>query len=191
MSKINSRKDILLLLFYSPGLNESFNEPIEGKTRLVKMIFIFKMEIFNYFKKNIDLDVENFYEFISWNYGPFSWEIYDDLIFFLLTDFIEAVKSDNDMLPESAAEWDEWFSSIGFENEDSTDLYTEVKYQLTPTGTKYAKNIYDHLSETQKDILKSFKAKFLSLPPRAIIKYVYSKYPQFTDKSLIKEKYQD
>lgn len=190
MSKINSRKDILLLLFYSPGLTESFNEPIEGKTRLVKMIFIFKMELFNLFKKNIDLDVEKFYEFISWNYGPFSREIYDDLTFFLLTDFIQAVKSDNDMLPESAAEWDEWFTSIGFENEDAADIYTETKYQLTTRGVKYAEKIYNSLSETQKKILKSFKAKFLSLPPRAIIKYVYTKYPQFTDKSLIKDKHQ-
>ena len=40
-SAINNRKDILLLLLYSPGVTEKYNEPIKGRTRILKMLFIF------------------------------------------------------------------------------------------------------------------------------------------------------
>ena len=39
---INNRKDILLLLLYSPGVTEQINEPIKGRTRILKILFIFK-----------------------------------------------------------------------------------------------------------------------------------------------------
>ena len=38
--KINDRRDILLLFLYSPGKSSEPNQPIMGRTRLVKMLFL-------------------------------------------------------------------------------------------------------------------------------------------------------
>jgi len=48
-SRITNRRDILLLLLYSPGVSSQVNEPIAGRTRLVKMLFLFKKELLGQF----------------------------------------------------------------------------------------------------------------------------------------------
>lgn len=44
-------KKFLLVLFYSPTKGNNFNIPIIGRTRLMKMCFLFKKEILADFKK--------------------------------------------------------------------------------------------------------------------------------------------
>ena len=112
--KINNRKDILLLLLYSPGVSDRINEPIIGRTRLVKMLFLFKKEAMQHFSKGTLISDENFYQFFPWNFGPFSSQVFDDLTFFLLRGFIEPTTStDDESLPESAAEWERWLEESG------------------------------------------------------------------------------
>jgi len=48
-SRITNRRDILLLLLYSPGVSSQVNERIAGRTRLVKMLFLFKKELLGQF----------------------------------------------------------------------------------------------------------------------------------------------
>src|ERR1700722_14184229 len=100
MSKINNRRDILLLLLYAPGATKQVNEPIVGRTRIVKMLFIFKNEVFPHFKKGTEISEENFYEFFAWNFGPFSTQVYDDLTFFGLHGFIESSFSQEEPITE-------------------------------------------------------------------------------------------
>ena len=88
--RIDNRRDILLLLLYSPGVQDETNEPIVGRTRLVKMLFLFKTEAFKHFRGGTALNESEFYQFFPWNFGPFSSQVYDDLTFFTLRGFIEA-----------------------------------------------------------------------------------------------------
>lgn len=187
--KIDNRKDVLLLLLYSPGIADSVNEPVIGRTRLVKMLFLFKKEVLSHFRSGTDVTDDNFYKFFSWNFGPFSRDVYDDLTFFILRGFIEpSPTTDEESLPEAAAEWEEWVKSSGAEAPvEEIQEYQEEAFKLTEEGKKFAETLYICLSKEQKTLLKTFKSRMCRTPLRAILRYVYTTYPDFTDKSQIKE----
>jgi len=188
MTDINNRKDILLLLLYTPGRADQPNEPIVGRTRLVKMLFLFKKEALPHFRKGTDINENNFYEFFPWDFGPFSNQVYDDLEFFELRDFIRRSGTKEETLPESAAEWQMWLSAT---NPDSamTQLseYEEEQFQLTETGESFAKSLYLALDSSQKNLLRAFRTQTASVPLRALLRYVYENYPEQTTRSQIRE----
>jgi hypothetical protein len=55
-AKINNRRDVLLLLLYSPGKRGAINEPIVGRTRLVKMLFLFSKEGLPQYRKGTEIN---------------------------------------------------------------------------------------------------------------------------------------
>lgn len=186
--EINNRKDILLLLLYSPGISKSCNEPVEGKTRLVKMLFLFKTEVLSHFRRNTKITEDNFYDFFPWDFGPFSAQVYDDIAFFMLRGFVESSASEGDGLPESAAEWEKWLQESGTRGTaDEIDEYEEESFSLTVPGVEFTKNLYDILSNTQRQLLSEFKARLVRAPLRTILKYVYTKYPESAERSKIRE----
>jgi len=70
ISKINiNRKEWILLLLYAKGKEGFFCEPIRGRIKLMKELFILGQTI----KPQI------FYEFVPYLYGPCSFELYEDL----------------------------------------------------------------------------------------------------------------
>ena len=185
---IDNRKDVLLLLLYSPGKTDKPNEPIDGRTRLTKMLFLFKEEALKHFRAGTKITKDNFYEFFPWNFGPFSRDVYDDLTFFELRGFIKKDESEEETLPEAAAEWDRWLNlSRADSGDDSYSEYDEQEFKLTPKGETFAKGLYDSLSTEQRKLLKTFKAKLVKAPLKAMLQYVYTNYPDQTTKSQIKE----
>jgi len=190
--KIDNRKDVLLLLLYSPGRGEQPNEPVVGRTRLVKMLFLFKEEAMSYFRQGTDIPEDEFYNFFPWNFGPFSCDVYDDLTFFLLRGFIKAneeEEEEEETLPESAAEWDAWLSSSRPDlSNDSISEYKEASFSLTEKGAKFAAALYDTLSVPQRKLLREFKRRTSSVPLRALLEYVYKNYKNMIDRSTIKER---
>ena len=42
---IDNRKDVLLLLLLSPGQSQEKNEPISGRTRYMKLVYLFYKEL--------------------------------------------------------------------------------------------------------------------------------------------------
>jgi hypothetical protein len=188
--RIDNRKDVLLLLLYSPGKGKSVNEPIVGRTRLVKMLFLFKMEALAHFRKGTQINDENFYSFFAWDFGPFSSQVYDDLTFFILRGFVENPDSQEESLPESAEEWEHWLESgveSGSEESEVTD-YREEEFKLAAKGARWVRdNLWVCLSDSQKELLWQFKAKLAGAPLRALLKYVYTQYPKMTSQSKIKD----
>ena len=184
--KVDNRKDILLLLLYSPGRTGSPNEPIIGRTRLTKMLFLFREEALHDFRHGTEVSTDNFYCFFPWNFGPFSSEVYDDLTFFILRGFIQSSESQEPSLPESADEWDKWLSEVG-EDMDEPSEYVEEEFTLTQKGVDFANTLYDGLSKNQKELLRLFKQKTSSVPLRALLHYVYKQYPDMIGKSTIKD----
>lgn len=186
--RIDNRRDILLLLLYSPGVHDEFNEPIVGRTRIVKMLFLFKAEALQHFRSGTEINEENFYDFFAWNFGPFSSQVYEDLTFFTLRGFIEAEDTTEETLPESASEWHKWLTSSAPNAEDDSFVsYDEQQFRLTDKGTKFAAQLYDGLSQTQRKLLKQFKERLNRTTLRAILRYVYEKYPDQIERSQIKE----
>ena len=64
--------DILLMLLLAEGKSGTINEPIKGKTRLQKELFLSQ-------KKLKDSGVSELYSFRPYHYGPYSKEIYYDI----------------------------------------------------------------------------------------------------------------
>lgn len=183
--KIDNRKDYLLLLLYSEGQKKQLNEPIIGRTRLTKMLFLFKHELLDKFKKGRDESIP-FYEFFPWNFGPFSSQVYEDLKFFQLRNFIEASDDAEETSAESVAEW-EYATELEEGNDNEFTEYVEQQFRLTERGCRFAEQLHQALSSTQRQMLREFKARLTAVPLRALLKYVYSEYPDQTTKSLIKD----
>lgn len=185
--KISSRRDILLLLLYSPGKDEQPNRAISGRTRLVKMLFLFKEEALDHFRRGTEITEENFYNFFPWNFGPFSSQVYDDLKFFELRGFIHRQSSDQETVPESAAEWQMWLSASGADMLNGNySEYEEEEFCLTTKGARFVeKNLIPDLASSQKKLLREFRQRTESVPLRGLLRYVYEQYPSQTEKSQI------
>ena len=189
--KIDNRKDFLLLLLYSKGKTDSFNESIIGRTRMVKMMFLFMEEALKYFKENTRVEEDNFYQFFAWKYGPFSQEIYDDITFFNFIGFLKIENSQEKKIAESYNEWEMWLDETSLDEAPSIEdtplsqinNLREEKFTLTSKGEKYARELYNTLTSNQTELLTNFKSKLVSAPLRAILNYVYNRYPKTTIKS--------
>jgi len=189
-------KDILLLLLYLPGKTGEVNEPIDGRTRLTKMIYIFDEEI----KDNFDnLDKGSVPNFIPYDFGPFSRDLFDDLQFFINIEFIKEDEIDIELnnVKLNEEDYDEYKHNISEEigygeiDEEAIDREaTLYSYKLTEKGCKYVENnILNNITSDQKKLLIRFKKKINSLTLDSLISYVYNKYPEFAENSKIKANY--
>lgn len=184
-----SGKDFLLGLLYCPGKTEKTNEPITGRTRLTKMVFLFEKEIQKDFFDGIQFQLP---EFKAYNFGPFSKDLFDDLNFFISIGFI---CTEETLMPLSNAEKheleravdDEW-ADADFDDDDQDAV--ELKYFLSLKGKKYVEDtVWKLFSESQKQTLQVFKKQINTISLDSLLKYVYNKYPDYANKSVIAEKY--
>lgn len=189
-------KDLLLTLLYLPGISDEYNESINGRTRITKMFYLFDKEIVKYFN---NFNIINMPEFFAFNYGPFSKELLDDIGFFNAIGFIKEKVLNQQM---SKLEVEEYcydkYDDISYDNltdenmekvcKDNSPL--ETAYSLTDKGIDYVKeNILNNFTDEQIKLLIKFKSKINALSLDAILEYVYNKYPESAEKSIIKDKY--
>lgn len=176
--------DYLLLLLY---LNDK--EPIKGAVKLTKMMFLFEKQIAPALKER-GLESDKLPEFFAYNYGPFSKDIYQQLDLFKSINFIEV----EDMYS------DEELSCADnmIENEFVDECYEgdiELKiennywiYKIADKGSGFVESeLLPNIKEEHRILLEQFKRKITDMPIRKLLYYVYTKYPEYTDKSLIKE----
>jgi len=185
-----SSKDFLLSILYSPGIYDNVNEPITGRTKLTKMVFLFEEELQkSFFADNLNIELPLFEPY---NFGPFSKELFDDLSFFLS---IGLIVTEETQIPLSFAEKnefeighdDDWINA-SFEDKEQDEV--EMKYLLSKQGINYVSdNIWKLYSNSQRSKLKTFKAQINGISLDALLRYVYNKYPDFARKSVIKQKY--
>lgn len=181
--------DLLLLLFYSKGISINYNEPILGRTRLIKMVYVFEKEVYKDFIKDKeiyeDIDLP---EFFAWDFGPMSKDVLQDLEFFRKINFIQAEDEKNAFAFEEAQEFSALAEEYSLDDSQEQEYITQ-KYSLTETGKKYVEQkLYPNLSPNQKNILDNTKKRFNEASLTKIIEYVYRKYPDSTTKSKIAKK---
>ena len=184
-TKLTGADALLLLLFLD---NQT---PIDGAVRLTKMMFLFENEIAPVLKtKNIELN--NLPEFFAYNYGPFSKDIYEQLELFSSIKFI---KINNLKAKEELVEVDDWqeqpFENETVESEKDAELDEDGKYfqyVIEKMGISFVnERILPNVSNDIIQLLTDFKKKINSLSPKAILKYVYTNYPDYTKNSVIKD----
>lgn len=100
-------------------------------------------------------------QFISYHYGPYSFEVVET-----------------------------WWAleDSGLIKVSGTKASSKEKFELTPEGRKEANKIYERLSLKLRKELPDWRRGLDELGNNGILKDVYIKYPEYTDKSKIKDK---
>ena len=176
--------DYLLLLLYIGK-----EKPVFGAIRLTKMMFLFNEEISKILKDK-GLDSSKLPNFVAYNFGPFSKDVYEQVELFKGLKFIKVT---NIKAREEMAEVDDWEEQPFIDETSAQDAdYLNqdgkyYKYEIDSLGRHYVEEkILKYLNSEQLNLLESFKEKIVNLKPKQILKYVYQNYPQYTENSLIK-----
>lgn len=171
---LNKRPDFLILLLYAPG-RRRMAEGIRGITRIMKYLFLLAKE------KEVGRYVEDYYSFAPRNLGPFDKRLYDDLESLRGYGLIEKVP----VLRARASP----------EERDIADFFERgdwnTEYRLTEKGVKFAKALVRGANEKDKNIMKAIeeiKAKYSRYPLLKLLEYIYEKYPEYQENSIIWEK---
>lgn len=142
----------LALLYAGDG------EPIEGRTRMQKLVFLMQQYLDE--RDEYSFTSEE-YEFIAYDYGPFSKELYDDL----------------DSLSEQG--------HIVDSEEELRDGKEKYDYEIQPTGVDVIENRKD--KEGAQEILQlaeDLKSQYNDVLLSELIDYVYSQYPKYAENSI-------
>lgn len=137
---------ILLLLFCKD------KEPVYGKTRLIKLMYIAKRKT-EYFGLPID-----FYDFDKYYYGPFCKTLLNDLDALIKKGYVK-----HEMKLHG--------HPFGF--------YEENVYEITDEGMHFLENIFKKIPYLDKltIIFEGVKKKYNNMPLFMLIHEVYTKYP--------------
>lgn len=190
MSSIDSAKDLIMALLYADGPGGAC-EPIYGKTRLMKMIFLFQKELKKGFNKK-EIDNSRLTEFEAYDYGPYSAAVYDDLEFLINNGFVKA-RINNSPTNDEAEDEIELGENEGREQfigvrgaDDNPNVFNT--FSLTDLGKEFVESQIK-LSIDQWAALARFKSKCVQTSLKTLLKYVYTKYPDMAVNSKIKGRY--
>jgi uncharacterized protein YwgA len=184
MGKIDSCKDLLMVLLYARGHTEQECERIVGKTRLVKMVFLFEKEIRQKFSLDVQIPQNAIPDFEAQAFGPFSAKIYEDLEFLVDMGLIDVLgNGQEELLEDEKQEYEYWQATGGNENRPFQESFS-----LTDIGKEFVESrLKDRLSSNQWKVVDEFKKRCTSAPLKALLKYVYTRYPDMTRKSTIRD----
>jgi hypothetical protein len=172
---IESGVDVVLALLYAPGITGRPAEPVQGITRLQKLLFLLWKEGAFY------EDVPQLYNFKAYDFGPCMDDLYDDLEFAEDIGLVQIteVPSGNEF---EGADEEAFLRDFGFR---WAKRDTRRDFELTKTGAQAAKEIYHALEEQKRKRLDQIKRRFNSMPFFDLLRYVYRKYPAFAKKSVL------
>lgn len=195
---------LIHLLLYSPTATEKKTVPILGRTRLMKMVFIFEKELSHFFQnENKPMD----FNFEAYNFGPYSKKVYEAIDFLETREIIQLfpvfspIPMNKDEMDQNRRinrmgvdemELDrrlmeEEAEVLGFQNED---IFISEGFELTDKGKKMMNDrtiwfSWAELPDEKRKVLVDFKTKMVNTTLKDLLKYVYAKYPKYAEKSLI------
>lgn len=164
--------DLIVLLLGAPNPTGERGR-IEGVTRLEKLVFLVE-------KERAPAWLTEDAGFFPHNFGPFSAKIYTAVDTLAAAGLVE----DSGSLAQSTEDAWETEHVIG---ERPSDPYATRIFELTPTGQRYYEALLRELPPSVPDELRLFKKQYAGLPLRQLIRYVYERYPDYTDKSIIRD----
>jgi len=182
-------KKFLLILLYAPIEGDTVNTPISGRTRLMKMGFLFREEVLPDFGKDRPFEEIDLPEYFAWKYGPFSRDLLNDLEFLINQQYIKVGVGKSAPIFAEVAEFKHWIEDL--EEFEATE-YEEDAFELTEEkGIPKAGELWRALSQNQQKLLSEFKRVLNQAPLDRILEYVYRRYKDegYVDKSVVKERY--
>ncbi len=184
MASIGRRELVLLLL----GCDEEgkTTQGVRGITRLQKLLFLLEEE------GHVRPTGEGF-EFTPYDAGPYSSRLYDDLELLENLDLVES-KPIGEAAEAEAADIDvlDFDHLMGTSDEDgpaAADAYEEHQFLITDKGRA---KIEDLLASGQYepvvDGIRRVKSRFGKHSLNDLLYYVYTRYPEMTTESKIRDK---
>jgi uncharacterized protein YwgA len=131
-------------------------QPIEGRTRLQKMVFLVQKELEN---EGISLDSNESYEFWAYDYGPFSKELADEIDVLLGEERLEETEEPFD------------------------DGKVKYQYQLLEAG-EVRRGGHDRKLAAVIEKAEEIKATYNDMALPKVIDQVYTRYPEYAKNSV-------
>jgi len=147
------RKLLPLALMYAGD-----GEPIEGRTRLQKLVFLMQKRLEEAGEDPLQSDD---YEFVPYDYGPFSKELYDDLDETIARGMVEGREED---LGKDKVKYD-------YEIQDYGEKW--VRDQLSKEEARRILELAEEIKDEYGDVYLS-----------DLIDEVYSRYPEYAENSI-------
>lgn len=147
------RKLLPLALMYACD-----GEPIEGRTRLQKLVFLMQKRLEEAGEDPLQTDD---YEFIPYDYGPFSKELYDDIDKTMARGMVEGREED---LGEDKVKYD-------YEIQEDGEQW--VRDQLAKEEAQRVLRLAEEIKDEYGDVYLS-----------DLIDEVYSRYPKYAENSI-------
>ncbi len=189
MSKrIKNKAELLLSLLFAGEQDSSsgqYSTSIEGITRLEKLLFILKIEE----GFLADVPEKDDFNFVPFRLGPWTNEVYDEV------DFLESLglldKENPDQCSAIDSEHDnELFSAMVLDTYQQNSIPRSEEcevFELTAAGKEKALEIWNRLSDQEKNIIIRVKRKFNKMNLKQLLRYVYKRHSEYTAESEIKD----
>lgn len=179
---MDRRVDLVLLLLYARGPAGTVAEPITGITRLTKLLFLLEKET----------NASNAFKFVPYKMGPYSSEI-NPVIEFLTSfptpDNPLVFTGDGDAQSGASPEQSRYIEEVASMDDSAQQLSVQnnKQFKLTERGEKVAKYVWDKQEDEVTYSFELIKKRYGGMSLRQLLKYVYSKYPDMTQNSEIKD----
>ncbi len=125
---------------------------IRGKLLFIKEFFVFV--------KEIKLDLDTFFNFIPFDYGPFSFQLASILDHLIKSGLISV-------------------------SEAQVKTGKRYDYKLTPLGAERSRGIYEAIDPNIRSRLEKLRSDATKMGYFSVLRYVYSRYPEYTIASKI------
>jgi uncharacterized protein len=162
--------DLILLLLAAPGATQPRNH-LNGITRLEKLLFLADRET------DVPRMIESPFPFTPYHYGPYSREVYEAVDLLEEADLI----SEERVFEGQALDEMEELEAVQTQSEG-----VERRFSLTANGQAVANLLADR-NRPAFEALTEIKSRYGGMPLRQLIRYVYSRYPDFASVSRIRD----
>jgi uncharacterized protein YwgA len=172
------RMKFLVALLHAKGASGREDEPVNGTTRLVKIIFLAQREA----------RLGEFYDFKPYDYGPYASEIPDDVEALRSAGLVDRFEK---RLLLSYEESDFYFFQRNSFEETVADHAPQMilhVYQLSPKGKVAARKLWEALDVETRRLITEIKRNYNSLPLTDLLRLVYEHYPEGAAASKIADK---
>lgn len=137
-------------------LRANDGEEIQGRTRMQKLVFLIQEEF-----EDAEHKLPETYTYVPYDYGPFARDLYDDL----------------DRLKDRGV--------IEEERVEMADGTYKYNYRLTDQADGYLSNLPQQKFERTQRFAEQIKSEFNDIRLPELLDYVYSKYPQYAENSVL------
>jgi hypothetical protein len=168
--------DTILLLLAAETVDPRQRFRCDGITRLEKLLFLLEHET------DFENEAAEPFTFEPYHYGPYSPAVYSAV------DFLKAMRlvEERQIDVSSGLDVSEEAEALDSTDLNQDSLYVERQLMLTPDGKAVAQVLSTRVSPDGKKALTEIKDRYGSMPLRQLLRYVYSRYPEFAERSRIR-----